>query len=639
MELEAQKSEALMFERMYATADQMLDKDRIKINKKILQAQGQLRKHLKLTGGSRRQFMEQGGFSVLNNISNDIIRSDESVIYQENKKNLAKILEIKEKGLGHLLAPTDLQSIEDYEKNPDGGRIKYSGILSEVEIPPSDAFDYDTDIPLEKILSYKSNAIRIRENYKINYPDRPDPTWEELISFAKKMGYGGVGSNTIRIREQMNKEQARARYNKNNKKDRLTNSWLNNYKILTNNKAFRNLTMEEINQEHGGNLYESLSKDNAGLRKILGEKAHHKSRNRLLSEKGLDWTDVTPHYTRQFAEDLLNHRMGLKESYNVLPHQTINIAKALLGEEGEGNVIEGKTLVDFLPDKNMYRMDGAQLTYDNVLDPDDHRGDYEILGVVSAMETKVAGKKGHPDTSALLVNIYNDDGTIDEKRTKRVDDGYTSGVTPTLVFAMQNKNGDLFYKKVDIENPSVKSYLSEEMGAADDITDTVDQENQSLNLLNAIENNTTEEQIKFQGAINTMQDKVFDNNPMFKGEGEKYWGSGSAGQLNRNDLMQSFYMAADFINNSYQRNEQYPNGNPSVGIDSTTQMIDHELFTTSMIQAGLENELKDYSPGNDETDLIKQWLVSVNQNEDENSLGFKQNVEIAKKWLQLYEMM
>jgi len=173
-EIQAQQQEQMFYEKMYQTAESMLGKDRERINKKIILAQRQVREHLDMTGGSRKNFLAEGGMSVLGNLKNQILESDEAFQYKENSKNLAKILEIKEKGLGHLLAPRDLESAENYEKNPEGGSITYSGMMTEVKIPPSTNFDYGTEIPINNVLSYDSNLVKIMGNYKIQHPDAPD---------------------------------------------------------------------------------------------------------------------------------------------------------------------------------------------------------------------------------------------------------------------------------------------------------------------------------------------------------------------------------------------------------------------------------------------------------------------------------
>lgn len=645
-EVQAQQQEQMFYERMYASADQLLEKDRMKINKKVLMAQKQVREHLDLSGGSRRRFMENGGVSVLNEISNSIIRSDEAVVYGENKKNLAKILEAKEKNLGHLLTPRDLKSLEDYDSNPEGGRITYSGIMSEVEIPPSANFDYSSDIPIEKILSHGSNAMKIRQNYAINYPDRPEPNYLELVAFAKKMGYGGTGSNTIKLREKMLAQRQRSRYNKQTttKKDPKKISYLNELNVLKQ-KIDTGLNVDTINKPieeggYGGNMIEALKAKNPSFNKLLGDKFTAISRQRNLSEKGIDITDFqvlgpgSDGKSANLLERLFNEKVGLKEAYSILPHNTFDIAERIFGEEGEKFKIENGQIVDFLPTEDMYRMDGVKITKDNKLDPDDHKGNYKVVGLSTALKSKMASD----GTDALLINAYNDDGSLDKDSTLKIDKGYTSEAKLTTVIALENESGDLFYKEIDLSQPQIKTLMSNKLDADDDLTDTVAQENQSAALIENISRNTREEQIQFQGAINTMNEQVFED-PIFKGEGERYWGEHSGGQENRYPLMKSFYMAFDFINNSYKRDQNFPQGDRSVRPNTTKKLIDNEMFTTSAIAGDIEEDLKSYNQGNDERNIIAKWLKNVNSDMEEGSLGHRKNQELASKWMQLLSMM
>lgn len=110
-EVVAQQQEQLLYERLYQMSDQLLEKDRKRINKRFQLAQSQIKEHIRANGGSRRRFMEQGGLSAMNSISNDLMRSPEAIQYQENKKNLTKILELQEKGLGHLISKRNLKSL------------------------------------------------------------------------------------------------------------------------------------------------------------------------------------------------------------------------------------------------------------------------------------------------------------------------------------------------------------------------------------------------------------------------------------------------------------------------------------------------------------------------------------------------
>lgn len=634
-EVEAQKTEQLFYEKMYAQADQLLEKDRTRINKKILMAQKDVTKHLGDMGGSRKMFMERGGLSIMNGISNDIMQSEEVITYGENKKNLAKILEAKEKGLGHLLAPADVESADAYDKNPNGGKISYSGIMSEVEIPPSANFDYGTDIPMQNILSYKSNMIKIRQNYKTNYPNRPEPNYLELIAFSKKMGYGGTGSNTVRIREKMLADRQRAAYDLKNKKDKNKISFLNEAKVAMS-QIPNGLTVQQINKPteeggYGGSLIENLKATNKSMNKLIGDKFTPTSRLRDLAEVGFDRTDITWDAAREAKEWAFNSNMGLKEAHTVLPYNTMTVADRIFGEgEGGGKYkVENGQILNYMPDETMFRMDGVKLTGDNKLDPEDHTGNYKVIGMSTALKSKLAD--GGEGAEALLVDAYNDDGTIDEKDSKIMDEKYKSNTALTFVMALENENGDLFYKEIDINDPQIKTVMSNALDADDNMTETVKQENESVALIQNIDKNTAEQEVIFRESMKSMDERVFQD-PIFRGEGEAYWGANSAGQQNRDDMMKSFYMSFDYVNNSQK-------GDESVHVDSTKKAIDSEMFTTSMMAGNIQEDLKSYEQGNSEPKMIFNWLEGVNSDLEKGTMGYKMNERLASKWMQLLEMM
>ena len=635
-EVQAQQTEQLFYEQMYAQADKLLEKDRKNINRKILKSQTEVGEHLNKFGGSRKSFFEQGGLSVLNDIKNGITRSDEVITYQENKKNLAKILEAKEKGLGHLLSPSDLQSLEDYENNENGSKITYSGIMSEVEIPPSANFDYGTDIPIEKILSHGSNALKIKANYAIAYPSRPEPTGIELIAFAKKMGYGGTGSNTTKLRAQAAATRARKSYNKktSTKPKEEKKSWLANWSFAVSKtpkvKASDYLEggayaekglIETIKEKNSDSMYHQLLKDKSNLI----------ARQRGLDEDGFDGNDLLPDFIDK-AGSWFNNKVGLKESYEFMPTSSSAITKRILTDQLGYEIKDGE-VVNFMPDEKMYRMDGVKLSKGNKLNPDEFTGNYKIKGVVSAIKTKGT------DDDILLVDAYNDNGEIDQDATKEIykglkgDMGGSEGQLTTVI-ALENDYGDLFYKEVELTDADVKTAVSNAIGEDDDVTDQVSIEQRQTEAFQDIESTTTEEQIKFKSAIKGMEETFED--AMFKEEGTKYWGANSGGQENRNELMKSFYMALNYTNNQYTNNLD-ENGKPKLLSSEVKYLIDDNWFTSAAITGDIEEKLKDYSQGNDEKVIIMDWLE--NQDFEKGSLEYKRNAQLANKWIQMLEMM
>jgi hypothetical protein len=639
-EMQSQQQEAMFYERMYETADGMLEKDRKKINERVRMAQRQVREHLSQTGGSRKDFMANGGLTVMNDMTNGIIRSDEAVTYQENKKNLAKILEAKEKGMGHLIAPADVASAEAYEKNPEGGKITYSGIMSEIEIPPSANFDYGTEIPIENIITYGSNAMKITANYKINYPNRPAPNWEELVEFAKKMKYGGTGSNTTRMRANAQEAKKRAEYDKktNTDKSSKTRSVVTEHSVLQS-KVKPGTNIEKINKPveeggYGGDYYAYMKEQDKGLRQFVGKKAEMMSLKKGLDQKGFDGNDLLPSFLE--GGFLEKDWTGLKDSYHVFEGNESKLAKAILGEEGAGYKVEGNQIIGYLPGKDAYRMDGIAFDKGNELNADKHKGNYTLKGITTAWKAPMASDS---DKEALIIDVLNSDGEIDKDKTEEVHKGYGQGeLKSTYVMALEDEDGNMFYHEVDLSRPDQKRLAQNAIGANDDITETIEQGQEAQATLDNIEKLEAEQQIQFETAKNTLNQKVF-NNPAFKGEAEQYHGANSGGQENRYDMMKSFYMAFDFVNNSYLRDEKNPEGKQGVDEGTTQQAIDNQWFTTMAAIGGIEEDLKNYEQGNNPEAIIQKWVDQVNDGEEPNSMIYNRNMEYAKKWKQVFKML
>lgn len=651
-EISAQKQEQLMYERLYQTADQMLEKDRKIMNKRISMAQDQITEHLIDAGGSRKRFQEKGGMSIMGDMSNEILRSPEAVQYQENKKNLTKILELQEKGMGHLLTPKDLQSAEDYKANPNGGAITYSGVMNEIEIPPSANFDYGTDIPLEKILSYNSNMIKIRDNFKMAYPEKPLNTGN-LIAFAKEMGYGGMGSNNTRIREKARSDALMAKYqnSKTTSKKAMANSFLGNWNMFIS-EIDPTITLKNMNELYPNGLIEGLKKSNSQTNKLVHNRSNITSLKRPLPEKGIDYTDIRNIAAKVASvgfigadgekstslERWFNHDYGLKESYRFMPLSQSMITDRILGDREKGGMgykIENGNVIDFEPTQDMYRMDGVRLDKDNKLEKNVFKGNYKIEGVVTAL------KSG----DVLLTDVYNNifNNEIDKEKTAENDKGMYGKqggdeLNMTTVIALRNEEtGDVFYHEIDTGRPDIAQALSNAIGEDDDIQPLVDQENRNTLLKRQLEAMSAEEEIKIRGTINVLEDNVFQDGS-FEAEGKKYWGAGSAGQHNRYPMMKSFYMAFDYLNNSYKRNDEFPQGDKNVYPKQIQKDIDKGLFTLSAIHGGIEDDLKSYEQGNSNEKIISNWLSNANENA-ENSLEKKQNQELAQKWMQMLSLV
>jgi len=658
-EVLAQQQEQLMFEQMYEKAGTFLEKDRKNMNKRIAKSQATLRNHLASTGGSRKDFMEQGGIAVMNDIKNGIMRSDEAITMNENQKNLAKILEADAKGLGHLISPNDRRSVEQYNEMESGGKISFNGMMAEITIPKGDGFDYGTQIPLANIMSHESNMMKLIHNYAIAHPDshKLDPynRMEDrlaLIHFAKEMGYGGVGTNTINIGEENRRRKA---YN-NKSNTESYYSWVAQANDVTASVR-TNLQIKDImaGGEYEGGVMNSLYKTNPTSKMLFSEKSKLVAKNRSASEAGSLWNRKGPSsiepgsYVKEgfgevwdkfFADDV-----GLKDSYEFMPLSKMDIAQLLYpaaNADGTkpGYIYENGMLSEWEPNEKVFRSDGTKLVGQNKPKSGQLKGQYKIKGTYTALKQKAGSDDGE---DSLLIDVYDSDGKVNKTKTAEIDKMVAgknggSGIQMTYVMALEAEDGgDLYYQEIDISSPQMRAILGEAVGTT--ANSGFAKEARADNDINAIQARTQQITDQTQSQWNTDM-RELDDAKVWEGaiqqQGQKYWGANSGGALNRNALMKSMYMALDYQLNAGKNPDQQ-------GIHSSTvkSLIDKGRFDENMQLAfGKETGkvLRDYS--GQETDIVDHWfneIVEVNSYSP-NSENYKQNLQLASVWKKILEM-
>lgn len=195
----AAEKEQAYYERIRLEADKMLVGDRKKINERAIGVQAQIRENIKLFGGSRTKFFANGGLSLIGDYTNKVLDSKEVAMYKNNKVNLEKILEIKEKKMGHLLTPADLQSLKDYEQN-GSGEISYTGLMNDIPMPSDKLFMFGTTTTPDQILFHEDNYVKILGNYQLENPDVDISKYDKakldkvLLGYTHAKGYKVRGS-------------------------------------------------------------------------------------------------------------------------------------------------------------------------------------------------------------------------------------------------------------------------------------------------------------------------------------------------------------------------------------------------------------------------------------------------------------
>jgi hypothetical protein len=659
-EMQSQQMEAAAFDEMYKSTDQLLEKDRKRINKKILLSQNQLRDQIGEAGGSRKDFFEKGGISALNNIKNSIIRSDENIRYQENKKNLTNIRLAEKDGLGARLIPKDRQSVEDYYNNPDGATITYSGMMSDVEIPPSNAFNVGTQIHPEYVASYKGNMTKILGNYQMMYPERivPDPLTRDGLDvinrYVTQMGWGGVGTREPRVPKTTtgsttDKRTAAQR----DMEDKVT--YNNNYRTWISDTGQQSVD-DVVSAEKEGGFIGKRKKGDAenGIPsdKMTTAMARKKSdlivEDNGLNKDGFEAIDlVLWPWVRDAWSDIADSQVQLKDSYNVYEANTGAVVKAVLSSEEEngfGYKMDGRYVLDYEPKGDVYTSRGIRVGSTKL--DDEYKGKYEVLGVKTAWEM-TAGDGNDPDKSALMINVMQGggirgtDGTVDQKATDKIDAGYKGdnpGGTAKLatVIALKNENGDTFYHKIDLDDDALNTKLSGMMAENNDLTETVQLDRTTQERQQAASKMNQQERVALETGKKETAEIFAGQESDFGFEMEGYQGANSGGQKNRDKLAKSFYLANDYAQRELEDPEQDPK-NWYVDKNDVASDVKSKGFTEEVGKAqGMNEKLHDYENYNNEQ-LVQAWYEEVQAGLEPESQEYRVNKHIADRWKQFLQ--
>lgn len=193
-EQENQAKLAAFQEQISKEANELLGYDKIAINNLARKSFDVVRNKIKSYGGNLERFYSEGGVTLLSDYKNSIVNSSQMAQFQENKKNMEILLEMEKKGMGHLINPVDKANMDNYRKNK-GGKVTYTGQLIDVEMPPSDQFDINTDAGIEYIINFNNNRLKLMNNYMKSYPHLGEPNEQDLKMYAKQL-YRVKGTGT-----------------------------------------------------------------------------------------------------------------------------------------------------------------------------------------------------------------------------------------------------------------------------------------------------------------------------------------------------------------------------------------------------------------------------------------------------------
>lgn len=645
-ELLAQQQQEQLFERAYQMADQLLEKDRKRINKRIKMAQSQLQNNLRDAGGTKADFMAQGGLSLVNGIATDIMRSDEAVRYQENKMNLAKIFEIQEKGMGHRLSPKDLESVKAYERGEDGVKITYSGIMNEIDLPQQE-YDYGYVVKPEEILDYKENYAKILQDYQTykGYPASDDLGIQrkQLIGYVKERGYTSLGTNTTGL--QLKAQAARSRATENTKGGPQNSSMSKFTYAMT---AGDRISYKDLMEKYNGDVYGTLRETgngstNESINAYFNEKSSIVAKNNSLpGEKGVfetawQFTGLAgaagTYMMQKFKEKGIDphaENYSLVGSYKILHGLEEDVASAVFGSNAERN---GMTLNNFTPDSEMFTADGTILQNKNVT-PEKLKGNYKIEGIVNGFIGK--DQDGNPQ---LITQIVDKNGKPDEEKNKIIKEGnlgqYGEGdqlKSEALVVIRDQETGNVFYKPTNVSQETMQSVIRNQIGAKDNVTQMIKNDNYVVQTHEIAKQWSGAEKQLAQQTVENFNPK-YTNNENFISEGEQFYGHGSAGTKNRNDMMKGFYQALNFVsmppNQQGQKDYLYSSEKEPAAIEN---LIANKTFTEFARNANMFDMLSNYNDYENPYQLINEWLENMNA-EANNESDKSANAEFANQWI------
>lgn len=614
---QAQLQEQRYYDNINEQAKNLLGYDQEKIQQRARKIQSSIQEKMKFYGGDKRKFMANGGHQILSKFESNVVNSPEFNTFKENQKNLTRIMDAQMKGFGHLITPQDIDSVKRYQENK-GGTITYAGQMSEVDMPDPNNYDLGRDIPMSDILTHKDNYVKILGNYKMQNPENDNPSPEELMAFGYSMGYGTKGSNreSLRFAQKLALTKAAQKPVKSpevkadkRQVDVLTNM-TKTLGMMPDGMRVQEFydpeTLEEVNFYRDRALGRNgNAKDNYIAQNVSKDPWNFKSRKSNLDEAAFfdihSPGDGAIGSLFRAKERMFNDQFMIAGANRILEGFEHGIANAIFGQE----VVNNK--INLEPDESMFRMDGVQMSNSERLEPGKYEGDYEIVGLTTAGYTTDSKGQGQ-----LLMTVHDDNGDIDKDATKNFRDGLTDQkVQPSIVMALKNKDGLLFYKKINIEQDNVRSVIMEKLGDSAILNDEIEAGQRNSETFAVAERAASQMEESYRGAMVTI-DKQLEENPSFKQEAGPY--SDPVNQsINRSELMKSAYVVMS-------------------GASDPSQYVKSMNFDNIIKAAGPEVETKFKTFGHSMGDeaLIDYWLSAMNKNESEEVV--QNNYNFAQQW-------
>lgn len=588
-EQQAQATEAQFYEDIRAKADELLAGDRERINKRAAALRADVKERIRLLGGSRSKFFNNGGIATLSKYREDVLGSHEMQVYKQNKVNLERILAVKEKGMGHLLTPQDQQALEEYYANGQG-IIKYSGLMNEIEMPDPMAFDYGKQMTPSDIMDWGNNKMKLVANMALEDPDL-DPTKvtrKQVLEYVISKGYGGRG----KARDPYANRGSRTRTGDDKDTTKYTISGMYNDWIS-------GLTSVPI-----GKLDQTAWKDNAYSDIIFG-----KDNTFGISAFGSD-----PSALVDFTDNEYRMRNAKKNQQVV----TDAWVKAVHGDQVlyEDGFVKNMSID---PEK-VYLPNGEQLKF-----VQDERNSFwtwfrdknkaEIGGDLDEVKVVTSGVGWTAIDSDGKKNFIVDNmenGKIEKDAANPMFDNPNLQATPTgfIMYETEDWMGNKrhFYQEVDIKTVVGQSAFGQNLGEYNDVKAQTEEQQQKQAVRNAAETQA-EADYDAKPKREDPNDDAFSSN-VFRMQNSDY--NSQAGGKRLEPLRKAFYLALS-------------DSMPNVDLN---QAINEDLFGEFMGKGNAVMSPYSANPNVNEFQLIELFYKSQEQkNPSQENLVFKKRLE------------
>jgi hypothetical protein len=619
-----QLAEQSFYDNLNKQAEELLPYDKAKIQEKSKFLQRQVREQIKAYGGSRTEFMNNGGASLMGQYMNNLTGSEEFATFKENKKNMTMLLAaLSSPETAHLVTQKDINSLKSYNNNK-GGKISYSGLLPELKMPDAQAYDYGTKIPDNDIIFNENNynALKARmiiEEFYVGDPSKITP--EQVKAYFNTLGVSSNGQNVEKIKQQYeyNKAEMQEKYKFATKqletsgKEETEDS---NYNIITDLvSAKENISTSGINISDIYNVYEQ----GGDINKLLAEKSNTDQLNSVTSEINFDAPYIALDET---GFDLNFDKVYEGRRYKIAGGRTIttNVTQGVVSQMAGGYKINELGTITYDPGKSStaYRFDGVKLSGKRMLEANEINGEYRPIAMVAGYTGKTTdgNRNGQENGTESIITVKLDKhGNPDKEFIKNSKSGYKNGSTELKYFvALKNEEtGAVFYEEIDVDNASVQEALGNELKEMN-YSKTAKSQKSKQKEKDAIMQYQQQRVQYLKQQTNALDQTVF-NNSSFTGNVKQYVNPGTGNYGSRAKLLKTMLIASGHDQNDLQN---------YLG----TIIMGGGI---SILLAKTEGKLQSWKGSNEE--FVDQWLIDHNRGQDEASI--QENKIMADIWKSL----